>query len=598
MLTVSKAPLSITATNLSKNYGDPNPSLVLTYSGFKAGENASVLDVLPTISTTATQFSNVGVYGITLVGGSDNNYTLTNINGSLTIAKAPLTATAGAKTREYGLANPPLTFTYAGFKGTDNASVIDSPPTIATTATATSPAGAYPITLSGGTDNNYTINRVNGTLTISKAPLTATADAKTKTYGDVNPTLTFSYTGFRGSDNASVVDVPPSVSSTATQCSNAGNYPITLAGGSDNNYTINPVNSTLSINKASLLISANNQSREYGQPNPVFAVSYNGLRCGDTGAVIDTPPTASTTATPTSSIGTYPISLAGGMDNNYNLTLSNGTLTVNKAQQTISFGPLPTQCSLGGLALAATSSAGLPVSYASSNSSVAYIQGTSAIKQASGSTVITASQAGNANYHPATSVQQTLTIQTLAGTIYQTNPLCPNGSADLYISQGTNILWSTGSTGTVTYIYDSGTYSVTYNLNGCTYTASIFVDYDPNCSGGGGGGCPDPYNPNCPCTVGPCARQKLEEEKRALDFGIYPNPADQMITLQLPLPVVKDERVTLTDQMGRTINEYILKSGEQILKILVEQAAGGMYLIQIGSGEAVVRKKVMITHQK
>ena len=124
------------------------------------------------------------------------------------------------------------------------------------------------------------------------------------------------------------------------------------------------------------------------------------------------------------------------------------------------------------------------------------------------------------------------------------------------------------------------------------------MDYDPNCGGGGGDECPDPNNPNCPCTVGPCARQKIEKEKEALDFGIYPNPADAFITLQLPQPATKDETVTMTDQMGRTVNEYILRSGEQVLKIPTEQAAGGLYLLQIGTGEAIIRKKVMITHQK
>jgi len=84
-LTVNKAPLTITAENKTRSQGQENPEFTLVYSGFKNGETANVLDVLPTISCAANQTSPAGYYDIVLSGGSDNNYQYTLMNGRLEV---------------------------------------------------------------------------------------------------------------------------------------------------------------------------------------------------------------------------------------------------------------------------------------------------------------------------------------------------------------------------------------------------------------------------------------------------------------------------------------------------------------------------------
>src|SRR5207253_826417 len=59
------------------------------YSGFVNGDTAAVIDVAPVASTTATAISSAGTYPITLLGGSDDNYALTLVDGSLTVTAAP-----------------------------------------------------------------------------------------------------------------------------------------------------------------------------------------------------------------------------------------------------------------------------------------------------------------------------------------------------------------------------------------------------------------------------------------------------------------------------------------------------------------------------
>jgi len=71
---------------------------------------------------------------------------------------------------------------------------------------------------------------------VTKAHLTVTADNKSKPYLLANPVLTYTCSGFVYSENISVLDVLPSVTTQAVTDSPAGNYVITVTGGNDNCY--------------------------------------------------------------------------------------------------------------------------------------------------------------------------------------------------------------------------------------------------------------------------------------------------------------------------------------------------------------------------
>jgi gliding motility-associated-like protein len=335
-LAVNPAPLIARPADVSKSYGQGNPVFTITYSGFLNGDNASSITP-PVASTTATTASPVGTYPINLTGGSAVNYSIIVQSGVLTINKVQLTVTANNQSRVYGAANPTLTFVYAGFVLGENASVIDTAPVASTPATVLSAAGNYPINVSGGTDNNYNLNYVAGTLEITRRALTATAVNSTRTYGAANPAFTIIYSGFVNSEDASVIDVLPAASTSATLTSSTGTYPITLSGGSDNNYSFTYVSGTLTITRAALIATAVNASREFGVGNPAFTISYTGFLNGETAAVLDIPPTASTTANASSPVGTYAITVTGGSDNNYAFTYVNGTLTIVKATPVITW---------------------------------------------------------------------------------------------------------------------------------------------------------------------------------------------------------------------------------------------------------------------
>ncbi len=332
-LTISKATLTIKADDKSRIYGQANPVNSITYTGFVNGENSSFITP-PTISgPSATALSSVGNYPISLSGGLAANYTLNLQPGTLSVTKAMLQAIADNKQRVYGQANPSLTITYSGFVNGENASAIASLPQATTSASSNSSVGNYSITVSGGLANNYDFSYVSGVFTITKALLTAKADDKSRLYGQANPALTISLSGFVNGDNQSALSVQPIATTVATPSSSVGSYIITVSGGSAANYDLGYVNGTLLIGKSTLTATADDINRLFGTVGPPLTISYSGFANGDTPIVLDTPPVASTTATISSPIGAYPITVADGIDNNYNFTYVSGTLTITSTVQ-------------------------------------------------------------------------------------------------------------------------------------------------------------------------------------------------------------------------------------------------------------------------
>ena len=95
-----------------------------------------------------------------------------------------MTITANNQSKVYGAALPTLTVSYSGFVNGDASASLTNQPTLSTTATASSHvAGSpYAITASGGVDSDYSISYVAGTLTVTPAPLTITANNPSKVY--------------------------------------------------------------------------------------------------------------------------------------------------------------------------------------------------------------------------------------------------------------------------------------------------------------------------------------------------------------------------------------------------------------------------------
>ena len=166
----------------------------------------------------------------------------------LTVKPATVTITAPDTSKQYGSENPALKLKYSGFVNGDDTTKLTSKPVIAIKAAANSPVGVYAITVSGAALSNYNFTYVSGKLTVKPDTLTVKADDKSKTFGDANPALTATYSGFISGENTSKLSVLPVISTTATASSAVGTYPITAGGASATNYVFKYLPGTLTVN--------------------------------------------------------------------------------------------------------------------------------------------------------------------------------------------------------------------------------------------------------------------------------------------------------------------------------------------------------------
>lgn len=227
------------------------------------------------LSDGSTIFSiaalSAGSHALSANYAAQSNFAASSDSGSLTVAPAPLTITAKSATMVYGAALPSLTATIAGFVNGDSAASLTTPPVCTTSASSSSPVGSYPITCSGASDSNYTISYVAGTLSVTPAKLTVTANSESILFGTALPPLTASFTGFVNGDTAAVLSGAPTETTTATSSSAPGSYPITITKGTlvAANYIFTFVNGRLTINPLPQTITFSPAAGTYSSPQQV-----------------------------------------------------------------------------------------------------------------------------------------------------------------------------------------------------------------------------------------------------------------------------------------------------------------------------------------
>ena len=284
-VTVTKAPLTITASSGSMTYGGTVPTITRatrassTATRVVAHDQADLLD-------HGDQFEpGLGEpYASSCSGAADPNYSISYVAGSVTVTKAPLTITASSRSMTYGGTVPTITASYAGFVNGDSVVVAHDQADLRDHGHQFEPGLGKPLRVlvrrggrsqlrhqlfrgfgdgehrhadhhglepdhdlrrhgahhharlhglrqrrlrrrrsrpqpdlldhghqfepgrrlrpyasscSGAADPNYTINYVAGSVTVSKAPLTITASNGSMTYGGTVPTITPGYSRLR-----------------------------------------------------------------------------------------------------------------------------------------------------------------------------------------------------------------------------------------------------------------------------------------------------------------------------------------------------------------------------------------------------------------
>ncbi len=318
----------MTANDASKTYDGQafSGGNGVTFTGFVNGETAAVLGGTLAYGGTAQGAVNAGTYAIGASGLTSGNYAITYVDGSLLVNKAALTITASGASKVYdGQAfSGGNGVTYAGFVNNEDASALGGTLLYGGTAQGAVNAGTYAIAASGLTSGNYAITFEAGSLVVAQRAITIAADAKTMTYGDGVPGLTWGIT------SGTLVDgdtLSGTLATAASPTTNVGTYAVTQGTlAASTNYALTYVDGALTVTPRAITVAANDATMVAGNPVPVlgWSVTTGSLVNGDTlsGAL-------ATAATAGSPAGVYAI-LQGtlGASANYALTYVPGALTV------------------------------------------------------------------------------------------------------------------------------------------------------------------------------------------------------------------------------------------------------------------------------
>ena len=294
---------------------------------------ASIIDGIAPTTLQSTSFSaanylntNSSGYHFAALGASVTPATWTNTGlVSVVVDKANATVTANSATVTYNGQSQSVTgFSATGLVGGETESVLSG---VSTSGGSGRNAGSYTHTASG-TDGNYNLSFVDGTLTIDKANASVSGTATNVTYnGQTQAQSAPSSSGFVAGDAISI--------SGAASGKNAGTYSSALSvGGADaDNYNVTVNNADLVIDKADATVTANSATVTYnGQSQSVTGFSATGLVGGETESVLSG---VSTSGGSGRNAGSY-THTASGTDGNYNLSFVDGTLTIDKANASVS----------------------------------------------------------------------------------------------------------------------------------------------------------------------------------------------------------------------------------------------------------------------
>nr|WP_321462465.1 MBG domain-containing protein [uncultured Cohaesibacter sp.] len=323
---IDKAALIITASDVTKTYGQ-SASLTYTTSGLLNGD--SLTGSLSSNGTAAD--ANVGTYAIGLGTLGNSNYIISYNAGTLTVDPASLIITASDATKTYGAVANLSGYSVSGLFNDDE---VRSVSLSSVGADASANVGSYSIAASSASGtglSNYTITYNAGTLSVDPASLIITASDATKTYGEVANLSGYSVSGLFNDDEVTSVSLS---SDGADASSNVGSYVIAASSASGtglSNYTITYNDGILSVDPASLIITASDATKTYGEVANLSGYSISGLLNDDEVTSVSL---SSVGADASANVGSYAIaasSASGTGLSNYTITYNAGTLSVDPA---------------------------------------------------------------------------------------------------------------------------------------------------------------------------------------------------------------------------------------------------------------------------
>ena len=335
-LAVDKKPLTITARDRSKTYGEvvAFDSTAFTADGLENDDEITSIALLSDGEVASAAAGNYTIEVSDARGTGLGNYDVRYVKGMLNVGKKRLTVTATRQNKTYGesVALDGTAFTAAGLENSDAVAGVTL---VSAGAVATAIVANYVIEVSDAQGiglANYNIEYKKGTLTVGKKTLTVTAVDQSKTYGE---TIAFAGTEFTvsGLENDDEITYVALTSDGAAAMAVVGDYDIEVSrvqGTRLGNYRIDYERGTLTVGKRPLTVTVvEGQQKIFGQTDPQLTYTVTaGLVEGDS-------VTGSLARNPGEHVGEYEItqgSLSAGT--NYEIAFVSDIFTITPAALT------------------------------------------------------------------------------------------------------------------------------------------------------------------------------------------------------------------------------------------------------------------------
>lgn len=242
---VGKAALTVTADNVTVTYGEPKPEFTAQINGFVNDDYEGDLTGTLEFDCAYAAGSPVGTYPITPKGLTSNNYSISFVDGTLTVTEnaVPMPTAPVGKTLTYNAGLQHLIIPGSAEHGTMVYSLSQNGPWY-TAVPQAKDAGVYTVWYKVVGDPGYSDTAPNSvTAVINKAPLTIKALDRRAYVGERMPAFAYDVVGLLGSDT---LDKAPSFSCNANM-NMPGTYVIRIFGAEAANYDISYVNGILTV---------------------------------------------------------------------------------------------------------------------------------------------------------------------------------------------------------------------------------------------------------------------------------------------------------------------------------------------------------------
>lgn len=273
-LTITKTKITVTAKDASKTYGGAEPkSFEYTITG---NITKTEYDKLGPISLSRAEGEDAGEYEISVsVADETEDYIITAVPGKFTITPIKATVVVDDMTKVYGNATKEFTYKVTGLVGEDKLNDL-SVECAKCASNNLENVGDYEIAaiIKEGSNPNYTITTTPGKLTVTPKAATVTVKDTVKTYGDKDPTFTFTTDGL-----VTATESLEGATITRAKGDTVGTYKIDVAfaDGSNPNYKLTIKSGTLTISPKAVTLTADDVSKKFGEKDPELTYTVDGL---------------------------------------------------------------------------------------------------------------------------------------------------------------------------------------------------------------------------------------------------------------------------------------------------------------------------------